>query len=157
MPGTAQTLRPFFKVASKADIPILLELMQEYYQFAGILFDEQNATLALEKLMRDQTLGYVWLVRHADEPAGYVALTPCYSLEYGGREGFIDELYIRPTFRGRGLGRKAVELVEGVCRSLGFRALHFEVRRLTSDAQAFYRRVGFEPQERYQLTKLLFG
>ena len=43
---------------------------------------------------------------------GYVVVTLGFSLESGGRDGFIDELYIAPAARGRGIGAKVLALVE---------------------------------------------
>ena len=39
---------------------------------------------------------------------GYLVLTLGYSLEYGGRDAFIDEVYIRSSYRGRGIGTAAL-------------------------------------------------
>ncbi len=47
----------------------------------------------------------MWLIRHGGQTVGYVVLTFDYGLEYGGREMFIDELYVRASHRavsGRG-------------------------------------------------------
>ena len=58
---------------------------------------------------------------------GYLVLTIGYSLERGGRDAFIDELYVRAERRGRGLGALAVATAEAAARRLGVRAVHLEV------------------------------
>jgi ribosomal protein S18 acetylase RimI-like enzyme len=73
-------------------------------------------------------------------------------MEYGGRDAFIDDLFIRPAFRGKGLGRSALAEVRSAALSLGVRALHLEVGRDNSAAQALYRRAGFEDSGRQLLT-----
>ncbi len=50
---------------------------------------------ALEVLVGDETLGRVWVICAAGAAIGYVVLTLGYSLEYGGRDACIDELYVR--------------------------------------------------------------
>ena len=90
-------------------------------------------------------------------PVGYVVLTLGFSLEFHGRDAFVDEIYIRAQYRGRGIGGKALAFAEGACRSLGVRALHLEVERKNTAAQAVYRKVGFKDHDRYLMTKYVVG
>jgi len=146
-------MEPIFEIAATSDIDLLLQFMREYYEFDHLPFDERIARVALEKILRDDTLGRVWLIQDSGEAVGYVVLTLGYSLEYHGRDAFIDEIYIRESHRGRGLGMKAINFVEDVCRNLDVQALHLEVERANKSAQAFYHKVGFEDHERFMLTK----
>ena len=144
-----------FKIAEPSDIDHLLQFMREYYEFDHLPFDERIARVALEKILRDDSLGRVWLIQYSGEAVGYVVLTLGYSLEYHGRDAFIDEIYIRESHRGRGLGMKAISFVEEVCRNLEVQALHLEVEKENKAAQAFYHKVGFEDHDRFLLTKQL--
>lgn len=141
------------KRAEEADQPLLLELMAEYYRFDRLPFDAERARAALHRLLQDSALGDAWLVRAGSEPVGYVVLTLGYSLEYQGRDAFVDELYIRAAFRRRGCGRRALALVEAEARRWGVRALHLEVERKNRGAQAFYRKAGYGDHDRYLMTK----
>jgi GNAT superfamily N-acetyltransferase len=80
-------------------------------------------------------------------------LTFGYSLEFHGRDAFVDELYLQEGARGRGTGRQALEFLAGVCSDLGVRALHLEVVRGNEAAQRLYRGFGFEDHDRYLMTK----
>jgi hypothetical protein len=91
---------PFFRLAQEADAEFILELMREYYAFDGHHFDEQNSPAALMGLLRDDSLGCIWLIQDGDAAVGYVALTLGYSLELLGRDAYIDEFYLRETHRG---------------------------------------------------------
>ncbi len=142
-----------FRIATHADLETLVQFMREYYEFDHLPFDEQVARAALEKFVGDESLGRLWLIHCNTEAVGYLVLTLGYSLEYGGRDAFIDEVYIRVSHRGRGIGQRALAFAEETCRSLGVRALHLEVERENSNAQALYRKVGFVDHERYLLTK----
>jgi ribosomal protein S18 acetylase RimI-like enzyme len=95
----------------------------------------------------------VWLINNGDETIGYVVLTLGYSLEYHGRDAFIDEICIRESHRGKGIGAEVFKIVEATCRRLEVQALHLEVERANTRAQAFYHKVGFEDHDRYLLTK----
>jgi GNAT superfamily N-acetyltransferase len=142
-----------FKIAADAGLDVLLNFMRELYKHDHLPFDEAVARQALEKILQDHSLGRVWLIEDGDETIGYLVLTLGYSLEYHGRDAFVDEIYIRESHRGRGIGAQAIKFVEQACRRLDVQALHLEVERENTKAQAFYRKVGFADHDRYLLTK----
>jgi hypothetical protein len=98
-------MEPTFRVAQVTDLDTVLVLMQEL--FLDRLPDQRpiepvRARSALKDLLKDPSRGVVWLICDGHSAVGYLALTFGYSLEFHGRDAFIDELYIRPTYRGRG-------------------------------------------------------
>jgi GNAT superfamily N-acetyltransferase len=76
-------------------------------------------------------------------PAGYVVLTLGYGMEYGGLRGFVDDLFVRPGHRGRGLAARALERLRSACAELGVRSLHVEVGAENDGARRLYERAGF--------------
>jgi diamine N-acetyltransferase len=142
-----------FSQAELTDREKLLELMREYYAFDNLRFDEAAAREALKQILQDESVGRIWLIKLDDEIAGYSILTLGFSLEFHGRDAFLDEIYLRDRFRGRGIGRRALEFLEEQCRQLGVRALHLEVERENKNAQAVYRGSGFTDHDRYLMTK----
>jgi len=115
--------------------------------------DEPAAQAALTQFLRDSSLGRAWLICDGQTAVGYVILTLGYSLEYHGRDSFVDELFIEARHRGRGWGRGTMEFVEAQARSLGVRAIHLEVSPANSAAFELYRRTGFEDRQHHLLTK----
>ena len=85
-----------------------------------------------------------WIVRHANRVVGYVVLTLGYSIKYGGRDGFIDDLCLIPEVRGKGLGRKLLYFALSQAAQLGIGTLHLEVENSNEKATCLYRSVGFE-------------
>ena len=148
-------MEPRFRLATTSDCELLLDFMSEYYAFDGHTYDREKARPALIELLKNPTLGLAWLVLDADAPAGYVVLCFGYSLEYLGRDAFLDEFYLRESHRGRGWGREAVEFVEAEARLQGVKTLHLEVVRKNSGALAFYRKLGFENHDHYMMSKLV--
>ena len=65
----------------------------------------------------------------------------------------MDELYLAPGARGIGLGTAALRFAEEVCRAEGIGALHLEVERANTTAQAVYRKHGFTHHDRFLMTK----
>jgi len=155
---------PSFRVATEFDAEILLPFMRDYYAFDGHAFDEQKARAALIALLRDPNLGRVWLILvHTNEseknektrelPIGYIVLCFGYSLEWLGRDAFVDEFYLLPDYRGRGWGRKTMAFLEDAARELNVTALHLEVMRENTRAMDLYRKLGFEGHKSSFLSK----
>src|SRR5262245_51452526 len=134
--------------AGPTDLATLLSLMRAYYAHDHLTFDEQRTRAAAEGLLSDPSLGQVWLIEDGPAVVGYAVLVYGYSLEYGGRAATLDELYLRPEARGRGLGARALQCLEDFCRSRGIRSLQVEVEGANGDAQSFYRSAGFLGRDR---------
>jgi len=146
-------VEPTFRHAASSDIDTILEFMQRLYAQDGLPFDEPMARRTLAGIVRDRSLGRVWMIGDGARPIGYMILTLGYSLEYRGRDAFVDELFIREDRRRQGIGRKAMQVLEQACRNLDVRALHLEVERPNVAAQALYRKFGFVDHDRYLMTK----
>ena len=144
-----------FKLAEAADIEPLIHLMREYCAFDHLPFEEETRRKTLTQFINSKQLGRLWIILFGGETIGYLALTLGYSFEFGGYDAFIDEVYVRENQRGRGIGKMAIQTAEQECRILGVRALHLEVERENTSAQALYRKVGFVDHDRYLLTKSL--
>jgi diamine N-acetyltransferase len=145
-----------FQQASIADLDLLLQFVREYYEFDHHRFDEELIRSLLTVIIKDESCGYIWLIEMAEQAIGYVFLAICsYSLEYGGRDASIDEIYLRENYRGQGIGSQTIEFLKATCANLGVKALHLEVDRDNTNAQGFYRRVGFIDQNRYLMTQMI--
>ncbi|HLV89341.1 MAG TPA: GNAT family N-acetyltransferase [Candidatus Sulfotelmatobacter sp.] len=144
---------PQFRIAVESDSDLLLEFMQEYYAFDGHGFDREKARGALTVLLRDERFGRAWLILDRETPAGYIVLCFGYSLEWLGRDAFVDEFYLREEFRGRGWGRAAVAFVEEAAQAEGIRALHLEVVEQNTRALELYRRLDFRRHDSTFLSK----
>jgi diamine N-acetyltransferase len=148
---------PQFRLAVESDAHVLLEFMRAYYAFDGHGFDHEKARGALIALLRDSNLGRAWLILNGAEPVGYIVLCFGFSLEWLGRDAFIDEFYLREEYRGRGWGRKTMEFVEEAAREAGVRTLHLEVVRKNAVALEVYRKLGFREHRSSLLSKWIEG
>jgi GNAT superfamily N-acetyltransferase len=142
-----------FRIATPSDIHILINFMRAYYEYDHLPFAEETAYNALEQLLSDNSLGRAWLICFEDKPIGYMVLSFDFSLEYGGRIAYVDEIFIQEDYRGREIGTRALAFLEEACRSLNLKALYLEVERANVKAQQFYQKMGFIDHDRLLLTK----
>jgi GNAT superfamily N-acetyltransferase len=143
------------RIARKGDLDSLLGLMEKYYAYDGHRFDGAAAKKAMRRLLADRNLGAVLLISEGMTAIGYLVLAFGYSLEFHGRDAFIDEFFLLEEYRGKGVGRTALLHAEKIARKCGIVALHLEVTRHNSRVVDFYGREGFVDHDRYLMTKRL--
>lgn len=138
--------------ASPDNISTLVALMGEFYAESGFPLPVEAASRAFAALLSDPRLGAAWILEVDGEPAGHVVLTVCFSMEYGGLRGFVDDLFVRPVFRGRGLAGRGLAALRREAEARGVRALLVETNGDDETAQRVYRRAGFEACDHLLLT-----
>lgn len=146
--------------AIREDILDLVGLMRSFYGEANYPLDEGWAAGAFETLLSEPSLGAVWLAFEGSEPAGYVVLTVRFSMEYGGRDAFVDDLFVRPEFRRRGVGRELLGALFAECATRNILAVHVEVGGDNEGAKSLYRSFGLREREDDRLlltTRLIRG
>jgi ribosomal protein S18 acetylase RimI-like enzyme len=144
-----------FHPARESDVDSLVELESHFYAEEGYAFDRAKSQASISRLLREPNRGRIWVAAPHDKAAGYLILTFGYSIEFGGLDAIVDELYFAPESRRQGLGKLALALAEAACIELGIRSLHLEVERENVSAQDLYRKSGFKDHNRYLMTKFL--
>lgn len=142
------------RTATLADLTILLDLMHGYYRDDGLEFDREQSAGVMRRLLSEPQWGRVWLAEVGGTPVGYLALCIGFSLELGGNDAFIDEVFVLPEYRGQGLGRQLLDFAAAQARDLDIVALHLEVDRANTAAQRLYESLGYYRRDRYFLMTL---
>jgi GNAT superfamily N-acetyltransferase len=73
---------------------------------------------------------------------GYALFYPSYDTEHGAEGAYLQDLYVLPGARGRGIGRALMAAVARVCRADGGRYLFWNALERNRGGRAFYRRIG---------------
>ena len=129
--------------ASLNDVPQLVTMMAEFYSDSPYTLNPRRATDAFTALLSDERLGSIWIIQSNSRDIGYVVLTLCHSMTFGGLVAVVDDFFIQPAFRGGGLGKAAMVEVRSYCATQGIRAIHVETGRDNGVALAVYRGAGF--------------
>lgn len=82
--------------------------------------------------------GRFFLVRQGEGTAGCVALR-----DLGGGICEMKRLFVRPGFRGQGLGRECAERIVQTAREMGYRAMRLDTLPAMHPAIGLYRSMGF--------------
>lgn len=124
-------------------------LCAAFHEESGIEQSDAGRSAALLPLLEGSPYGMVYLIGPPRAPIGYIVICLGWSVEFGGLDAIIDELYIRPGVRGRGVAQEALIALPRALSEVGLRAVHLEVDRTNEAAIKLYRRAGFAPRENY--------
>jgi len=130
-----------FQATTPAQIAQARELFLEYAQSLGFSLCFQNFDQELAGLPGDYAPpgGRLLLAEFQGELAGCVALH-----KFDGDICEMKRLYLRPKFRGKGLGRVLTEAIVAEARQIGYRRMRLDtVGPVMKDAVAMYRKLGF--------------
>jgi len=141
--------------ARTADLRELLPLVEALQREEGYAAGDARLGEALATLLGDGGVGSVLIAHEAGAAVGYAALCHGYSIEFRGRDAFVDEIYVAPAQRGRGLGRALLRALEAEARASGVRTLHLEVEQHNDGARRLYLAEGFRANGRELLSKSL--
>ena len=134
-------------LATVEDLERIVPLVAAFHAEMGYDTDAAHHERAVLPLLEGSPHGAIWLVGPRRAPVGYVVISFGWSVEYGGLDGVVDEIFVRPPVRGRGMGFEALNGIAKALGASGVRALHLEVARDDERTQRFYSRARFHPRD----------
>jgi len=114
-----------------------------------------SCRVCLENVVADEARGFVLLARDGHRIVGVAYVTVILSAEYRGLVGWLEELYVAPRYRSRGIGTALVSAVLERARKADVVAIDLEIDVGHSRAESLYRRLGFHPLNRSRWVKEL--
>ncbi len=138
-------------MARPEDAPRVLTLVAAFHAELGIDSDDTSRQAGIGPLLDGSPHGVVYLMGPQRAPIGYVVISFGWSVEFGGMDGFLDEIYVRPGVRGRGIGSEVLAQLAKALSTAGMKALHLEVRKEDQKTRRFYEKLHFAARDGYVL------
>ena len=135
------------------DLDALLALAAAYCASDGHDFDETTVRSGFTPLLVGDQHGAVWVADAGTELAGYAVVTWNWSIEIGGPEAVLDEVYVAD--QGRGTGTALVRGAEQDCLAHGMRRIFLGTERPNDAARRLYTRLGYTADDSIWMSKLL--
>jgi ribosomal protein S18 acetylase RimI-like enzyme len=139
--------------ANLRDLPEIMAMMTDFHSDDRLPWHPGEVQRTICELLANEAFGTFWLIDLDGQSIGFLVLTFGFSLEFHGRVAFIDEFYIRPEFRGQGIGARALHQMVGYCARHGVRTVHLEVEHSNPRVRRLYEREGFQDRGFYILSK----
>ncbi len=134
-------------LAGPDDLDKLLTLRAAFHAEQGMDSSDDQRRAALAPLLEGIPYGAAYLIGPVRAPIGYIIVTFTWSVELGGLDGMIDEVFIRPAVRGRGIATEVLYTLPRTLAEAGVRTLHISVDRDNVAATRLYARARFEAQD----------
>ena len=140
------------RAAVETDIPQLLSLVRRYWQFEDIEgFDALRIELLLKRLLTQDTLGRDLGGGGRRPLDAYLVLVYVLSLEHQGLMAEVDEFFVLPQARSRGVGSALLAAAEEALRQRGCVRLQLQQALSNEAARLFYTHRGYRCRAGYEL------
>jgi GNAT superfamily N-acetyltransferase len=136
---------PVVRRATADDLPALLPLVAAFCAVDGHPYDEAVVARGPPAVAGGRRAGQVLVLEQHAGLAGYAVLTWSWSLESGGRDCILDELYVAQRDSGRGAHLLAAAMEHAADH--GARACFLETEAANTRVRRFYARHGFAPED----------
>jgi GNAT superfamily N-acetyltransferase len=144
-------LRP----AGAADAGLILELIRELAGFERLAHEVVADAAALHRhLFGERPAAEVLIAEVGDAPAGFALYFPTFSTFVGKPGLYLEDLFIRPAYRGRGIGRAVLIHLSRLAVERGCGRLEWSVLDWNERAIGFYRELGARPMSGWTVFRL---
>lgn len=131
--------------AEAKDLETLLRLCARYCEADSHQFDPVTAAAGFGPLLLSDQHGVVWLSVDGTEVVGYAVVAWSWSIESGGPDALLDEIYV--DRRGEGHGSSLVAHVLEDCRLRNLPRVFLETEKANQEARLLYTRLGFRTED----------
>jgi GNAT superfamily N-acetyltransferase len=136
--------------AAVADVPLILELIRGLAEYEKL----SCQVTATEGKLRDTLFGPdpaadVLLAWSGSECVGFALFFPNYSTFLASPGIYLEDLYVRPAWRGKGIGRALLTRVASIGRDRGCGRLEWEVLDWNAPSIGFYKSLGATPMNEW--------
>ena len=136
--------------ATVADVPVILEMIRGLAAYEKL----GHQVTATQEMLRETLFGprpgAEVLLAYAEQVcAGFALFFPNYSTFLAKPGIFLEDLYVRPEWRGKGIGRALLSRVAAIARERGCGRLEWEVLDWNAPAIGFYKSLGAVPMDEW--------
>lgn len=141
--------------ATPADVPVILRFVRDLAAFER----EPDAVLATEAMLTEALFGAhpaaeAVIAEVAGAPSGFALFFHNFSTWAGRRGLYLEDLYVTPDARGRGVGKALLRHLAGLAVARGCARFEWSVLDWNVDAIAFYRSVGAVGMDDWTIQRL---
>ena len=130
--------------ARTEEIEEMLPLIRAYCEFYETQPNDDGLRKMFETLINDPSQGAVFIARDEGKAVGFATLDWKWSSLKAARIGYLEDLFVDPETRGKGVADALIEVCADRCRELGMPAMEWLTAPDNHRAQKVYNRTGAE-------------
>lgn len=141
--------------ATERDVPLILSLIKGLAEYERLTHEVVATEASLRESLFGPRPGAEVVIAYAGtEPVGFAVFFHNYSTFLGRSGLYLEDLYVLPGWRGRGLGRELLTYVARVAVARGCWRLEWSVLDWNEPAIRFYRSIGARPMDEWTVYRL---
>ncbi len=147
---------PDFQIreARREDCELLIELIRELAVYEKLLHAMQASPADLERSLFDEKSAHSVLAYEGDTVVGFALYFFNYSTFVGRKGLYLEDLFIRPVFRGKGYGKKLLLYLAKLAHEQGCGRMEWSVLNWNTPAIQFYESLGAKPMDEWTVYRL---
>lgn len=138
-------------LADLDDLDTLVPLLQRHDEERRRPAPASPLEDTVRPLLEGQPHGAIWLIGPHRSPLGYVLVTFGWSRALGGREAWLDEIFIRPSVRNRGIAKEVTNAITVSLAKAGLKAFHARVDIQDVRARKFCEKLGWKIEDQSRI------
>jgi GNAT superfamily N-acetyltransferase len=132
--------------ATERDVPLILQMIRDLAEYERMA----DQVVATEAGLREALFGArpgaeVILAYDGDQPAGFALFFHNFSTFVGRRGLYLEDLFVKPAFRGRGIGKRLLVELARIATARGCGRFEWAVLDWNEPAIGFYKKLGAQP------------
>jgi GNAT superfamily N-acetyltransferase len=141
--------------AKEKDIPRILEFIHDLASYEDHLpYFEVTEDRLREAVFGERPKAYVLLAYQDDQPVGFAVYFYTFSTFAGLAGLYLEDLFVKPEHRGRGIGRALLAYLATVAKAQKCWRIEWAVLHWNEAALGFYMNLGAEPMNEWSIYRL---
>lgn len=143
------------RFADLPDVPVIAELIRALSRYEKLEHEvTMTEELLTESLFGERRYAETLLAEDGREPLGFALFFHNFSTFLGRPGIYLEDLFVKPEHRGRGIGRALLERLAAVAVDRGCGRLEWAVLDWNKDAIGFYEKLGARPNSEWTTYRL---
>lgn len=140
--------------AVRGDSPLLLTMIRELAEYEKMADEVAADEATLDEWLFQKEQAEAYICEYRGQDAGYLIFFHNFSTFIGRAGMYIEDIYIRPAFRGMGLGRETLRQAAILARERGCRRLEWACLDWNVPSIGFYMSIGAAPLDEWTTYRL---
>lgn len=141
--------------AQDADVPVILDFIRQLAEYEKLSHEVQATEEALRQtLFGERPYAEVLLAYWDDEPVGFALFFHNYSTFLAKPGLYLEDLFVNPSARGRGIGKALLTRLAEVANQRGCGRVEWSVLDWNTPSIEFYRRMGAVAKDEWTIFRL---
>jgi GNAT superfamily N-acetyltransferase len=142
------------RFAEEADTPLILEFIRGLAEYEHLLGEVNAAEEGLRRYIFDEKKAEVLICEYDGEAAGFALFFHNFSTFLGKPGLYIEDLFVKPAFRGKGLGKLLLVSCAGIAAERDCGRLEWSCLDWNEPSIAFYKSQGARPMSEWTVYRL---